>query len=130
MLLRVDHRSEVPLYRQLADSVRAAVVRDELRPGERLPSAREVAEALEVNLHTVLKAYHQLREEGLVELRRGRGAVIARAGRGDDRDYGRLRDALGVVADEAQRLGLSGEAVAALLRDHTDPRAHTESKGR
>lgn len=129
MLLRVDHHSPVPLYRQLADSVRAAVVHGQVRAGERLPSAREVADSLEVNLHTVLKAYHELREEGLVELRRGRGAVIAVGGRYGDRDYNRLREALDVVVDEARRLGLSGEAVTALLRERTDPPLRIEAKG-
>ena len=44
--------------------------------GERLPSAKEAASLLDINLHTVLRAYQTLRDEGLIDLRRGRGAVV------------------------------------------------------
>jgi DNA-binding transcriptional regulator YhcF (GntR family) len=60
----------------VAGSVRAALAGGVAAPGDRLPSARNVAAALGINLHTVLRGYQQLRDEGLVELRRGRTAVI------------------------------------------------------
>ena len=73
MLFRIDPTSAEPLFAQLAGQVRGAVLRGELTPGTRLPAARDLARSLEVNLHTVLHAYQDLRDEGLIELRRGRG---------------------------------------------------------
>lgn len=61
---------------QIASQVRHGVAEARLRPGDRLPAARELAGMLQVNLHTVLRAYQELREEGLLDLRRGRGATI------------------------------------------------------
>jgi GntR family transcriptional regulator len=113
MLLRIDPRSDVPLFEQLAASVRAEVARGSLATGERLPSARDLAGSLELNVHTVLHAYQVLRDEGLVDLRRGRGATITeRAG-----EYSALAAALLPLVTEAKRLGLSPSALAALIRE-------------
>lgn len=112
MLLRVDPASPRPLFEQLAVQIRVAVVDGELRSGERLPAARDLAASLEINQHTVLHAYQVLRDEGLVELRRGRGAVVtARA----TEQYDRLGRAIEEVRREAGRLGLPLSAVAAMI---------------
>jgi DNA-binding transcriptional regulator YhcF (GntR family) len=76
MLLSVDPGAAVSLADQIAAQVRGQIADGSLRPGERLPAARHVAEGLDVNMHTVLRAYAQLRDDGLIELRRGRGAVV------------------------------------------------------
>ncbi|HKS46476.1 MAG TPA: GntR family transcriptional regulator [Amycolatopsis sp.] len=65
---------------QNAQSVRAEIADGSIRAGDRLPGAREAAAALGVGLHTILRGYQQLRDEGLVELRRGRGAIVTDAG--------------------------------------------------
>jgi DNA-binding transcriptional regulator YhcF (GntR family) len=112
MLLRVDPSSPVPLYEQLATAIRAAVAAGEAGAGERLPSARELAGDLNVNMHTVLRAYSSLRDEGLLELRRGRGAVI----RGDGaRARAALDQLAGALAAEARRQGLGREELHALV---------------
>ncbi|MFC0314168.1 GntR family transcriptional regulator [Gordonia phosphorivorans] len=80
MLFRIRPGSEEPIFGQIADAVRAELCTGGLRSGDRLPPAREVASALQVNMHTVLRAYQDLRDEGLVELRRGRGAVVTETG--------------------------------------------------
>jgi GntR family transcriptional regulator len=113
MLFRVDPASGVPIFDQLAASVRGEVARGTLRAGDRLPSAREVAEALQVNIHTVLRAYQALRDEGLVDLRRGRGAVVTdNAGLSPEL----LADIHRLVAD-ARRLGVGVGTLTALLRE-------------
>lgn len=76
MLIRIDTRATVAIYTQIAREVRRVISAGELREGDRLPAARELARSLEVNMHTVLRAYADLRDEGVIELRRGRGAVV------------------------------------------------------
>ena len=113
MLLRIDPESETPLFAQIADSVRADAAAGRLRPGERLPAAREIATALGVNVHTVLHAYQDLRDEGLVELRRGRGAVItAQAGALEE-----LHHDIEMLVARARAAGLSPETLAALVKE-------------
>jgi GntR family transcriptional regulator len=112
MLLRVDPASAVPLFEQLAASVRFDASRGGLRSGDRLPPAREVAASLDINVHTVLRAYQVLRDEGLVDLRRGRGAVVT------DRvtRYSELGDAIPRLVASARELGLGSHALTAMIR--------------
>lgn len=114
MLIRLDPSAPEPIYAQIAAQVRAAAARAELAPGERLPAARDLAESLQVNLHTVLRAYQDLRDEGLIELRRGRGAVVSA---GATRDLTPLTDAVATVAATARRLGVPAETTLALVRE-------------
>jgi len=113
MLVRVDPGSGVPIFDQLAASVRADLAAGVLSPGDRLAPAREVADALDINIHTVLRAYQALRDEGLIELRRGRGAVVTEAAAlpGD------LLEAVRGVAREAHTRGVGLASVLALIRE-------------
>ena len=113
MLLRIDTTSPEPLYDQLAGQVRAAVARGELPVGERLPGAREVAASLDINVHTVLRAYQELRDEGLIELRRGRGAVVTAA----PQDNAELHAAIDALVRVARSLGIAPQTTTALLKE-------------
>lgn len=112
MLIRVDTSSPVGLADQIAAAVRAALADGSLAPGSPLPSARQIAAGLDVNMHTVLRAYQALRDEGLIDLRRGRGATV-RAG--TDADAIALRGRIEEIAAEAVRLGWNAERAAAEL---------------
>jgi GntR family transcriptional regulator len=74
---QVDRHDPTKLYGQVAAEIRRAIAEGEAKPGERLPPARDLAAVLGVNTNTVLRALRQLREEGLLEFRRGRGITVA-----------------------------------------------------
>ncbi len=74
--LAIDHSSPVPLHEQVAAAIRRALADGEAASGERLPPAKDLAAVLGVNANTVLRALRTLRDEGLVEFRRGRGISV------------------------------------------------------
>jgi len=73
----VDRNDPTPLHDQVAAKVRRAIADGEALPGDRLPPAKDLAAVLDVNSNTVLRALRQLRDEGLLEFRRGRGITVA-----------------------------------------------------
>jgi GntR family transcriptional regulator len=78
--VEIDHSNLVPLHEQVAAAIRRAIADDEVNPGERLPPARDLAAVLGVNANTVLRGLRTLRDEGLVEFRRGRGVTVSGIG--------------------------------------------------
>ncbi|MGA2011624.1 MAG: GntR family transcriptional regulator [Solirubrobacteraceae bacterium] len=74
---KIDRDRAVLLHDQVAGEIRRAIADGEAVPGERLPPARDLAAVLEVNANTVLRALRLLRDEGLLEFRRGRGVHVA-----------------------------------------------------
>src|SRR5262245_34456984 len=77
MLRKVDKRNPADLYEQVAAEIRRAIADGEAKPGERLPPAKDLAAVLGVNTNTMLRALRLLRDEGLLEFRRGRGISVA-----------------------------------------------------
>ena len=75
--VKIDRHDSLQLHLQVAAELRRAIADGEAKPGERLPPAKDLAAVLEVNTNTVLRALRQLRDEGLVEFRRGRGITVA-----------------------------------------------------
>ena len=75
--VKVDKSDPTDLYEQVAGELRRAIAEGEAKPGERLPPAKDLAAVLGVNTNTVLRALRLLRDEGLLEFRRGRGISVA-----------------------------------------------------
>ncbi|EQD85522.1 GntR family transcriptional regulator [Saccharopolyspora erythraea NRRL 2338] len=115
MLLAVDLNDKRPLHEQAADAIRRAIAEGEVAPGDRLPPARDLAAALQINANTVLRALRQLRDEGLLEFRRGRGVSVLR--RPDPRVA--LREKLDRLLEEAERHGYGRDAVIAWIEEGT-----------
>jgi GntR family transcriptional regulator len=113
LLVRINAADARPLYVQTADQLRGAIARGDLDAGDRLPPARALADALAINVHTVLRAYAQLRDEGLVEMRRGRTVTVLG---GSPARAGLVEMAAGLVY-EARRSGLDGRQVLALVEE-------------
>jgi DNA-binding GntR family transcriptional regulator len=74
--VKIDRAAPRDLHEQVAGEIRRAISDGEARPGERLPPAKDLAAVLGVNTNTVLRALRQLRDEGLLEFRRGRGITV------------------------------------------------------
>lgn len=113
MLLRIVPRSGEPLFAQVANAVRAEIAAGGLGARDRLPAAREVAESLDINIHTVLRAYQELRDEGLIELRRGRGAVVTEAAGA----IAGLRPAIDDLVRLASERGIAPAMLASAIRE-------------
>jgi DNA-binding GntR family transcriptional regulator len=75
--VKLDREDPTQLHEQVASEIRRAIAEGEAEPGERLPPARDLAVVLGVNRNTVLRALRVLRDEGLLEFRRGRGITVA-----------------------------------------------------
>lgn len=77
MLIEIDFSSDEALYLQLCNQIIMGIATMELRDGDSLPSVRQLAESVGINMHTVNKAYSVLKQEGFVKLDRRKGAVVA-----------------------------------------------------
>lgn len=75
--VKIDRQEPTDLFAQVAAEIRRAIADGEAKPGERLPPARDLAAVLGVNTNTVLRSLRLLRDEGLLEFRRGRGVTVA-----------------------------------------------------
>jgi GntR family transcriptional regulator len=106
---QIDPRSPIPLYVQIADRIRIAVAAMELVPGVVLPSVRQLASQLRVNPATVVQAYRELEEAGVVESRQGAGTFVRELAE-PKRDAERQRQARRLVRhllQDASALGLT-----------------------
>jgi len=113
MLIRIDPGDPRPLYEQIELQVRAAIGDEALTAGERLPPARELADDIGVNVHTVLRAYGSLRDAGLIELRPRRGAVVS-AGSPPRQQLAAM--ARGLI-EQAREHGLSSAEIVDLIAE-------------
>jgi len=114
MILEVDFNSEEALYIQLRNQIIVGIATNRLKEGESLPSVRQLAESIGINMHTVNKAYTVLKQEGFVKVDRRRGAVIAIDA---DRisDLEQMRESLWVILARASCRNISREEVHALI---------------
>lgn len=114
MILEVDFNSEEALYIQLRNQIIVGIATNRLKEGGSLPSVRQLAESIGINMHTVNKAYTVLKQEGFVKVDRRRGAVIAIDA---DRisDLEQMRESLRVILARASCRNISREEVHALI---------------
>jgi GntR family transcriptional regulator len=122
MFLRIEKGSAVPISRQIADQLATLCASGLMRPGDRLPSVRELARELAVNQNTVLRVYDRLCGEGVLEMRHGQGTFVAAKAtkRVLAAHRARLVDELRQIAQQALGLGLSSDELHELLAEAQD----------
>ena len=114
----LETRSGVPTYLQIVQQVRQAVRLGVLRPGDQLPTVKDVVAALAINPNTVLKAYRELEHEGLVAARPGVGTFVTRTLADTTlAAHGPLRQDLRRRLGKARTAGLDEESIEALFLD-------------
>jgi GntR family transcriptional regulator len=115
LLVTLDPRDARPLYLQIMDEVRRALVVGSLRAEDPLPSVRELSSQLVVNPRTVSQAYRELEREGVVYVRRGQGTFVAPDVRADRR--GVARDVAKRAVLDARRNGLDVDELVTTIRE-------------
>lgn len=121
--LRLDAKSGVPPYLQIAEQIRQALVAGTLGPGDQLPTVKEVVTALAINPNTVFEGYRELEREGLVEGRPGAGTFVLRGPAGPPpTTHAALARSLARWVQRARVADLDDRSIEALLREtlHAD----------
>jgi GntR family transcriptional regulator len=130
-MVSIDPRDPTPIYAQLERGLRAAIATGRVRPGDQLPTVREMAVDLRVNANTVARVYAELERAGVLETRRGVGSFVsatpAQAHPPRERDR-RLRTFVTRVLADADAAGLTIDEVVSALEEHQ--RAGSRRAGR
>ena len=116
MLISADPSDDQPIYRQIVDQLRQLLAAGTLQAGDPLPSVRQLAADLGVNLNTVAIAYRELAGEGLVEIKHGRGARVT-ADREHRLDEEQVRKLLGPILSKLILAGKSDGEIVGLLSE-------------
>ena len=121
MIIKIDFESEEAIYIQLRNQIIMGIATDRIHEGDSLPSVRQLAENIGINMHTVNKAYTVLKQEGYIKLDRRRGAVIA-LDIDKIRSIERLREELSVLLARSVCKNISREEVHDLVDYYTGSR--------
>lgn len=119
MLVRIDHHSGVPAYRQLMDQIKLGIATGQLAPGDEVPSTRALSAEIDLNPMTISKAYSQLERDGYLLRQRGRPLTVAPYTQDERRKSARetLSGSLRQAAALSFQLGFAPEETAALFQE-------------
>jgi GntR family transcriptional regulator len=119
-IVSIDVKDRTPIYAQLDRALRAAIVTGRLRPGDQLPTVRQLAVELQVNANTVARVYAELEREGVLETRRGVGSFVSAApaaARSAAEHIRRLRAFVTRLLADAAAAGFNHDEILAELAD-------------
>lgn len=118
MLIKIDFESEKPIYSQLREQLIEGIAREELVAGETLPSVRQLAEDIGINLHTVNKTYNILKAEGYVTVDRRKGAVVNKIPHLlEEKIEGELKEALYLILAQMHCKGIEKETIDGWIKE-------------
>jgi len=109
-----------PIFEQIGKNVREQLARGDLRPGDKLPSARDLAATLSVNPNTIVHAYGELETRGIIEKRRGLGTFVREDAPVETMRKAMLREIAKTFVNEVRQLGVENEEAMAALKEAWD----------
>ena len=136
MQIRLDFRSKIPIYIQIIDQIKHMIAIGELKPGDQLPTVRQLAADLRVNFNTIARAYRQLDNEGLISTQHGRGTYILPLASQENEDKLRKTDIEWLTTsyiEEATRLGYTREEIRRIFQrliKQNEQKEHNQERGK
>ena len=116
MHILLDHRSGIPIFKQVFDHIKYQILADRLKEGDQLMPVRELALALKINPMTISKSYSMLEREGFVDRKRGIGLFVRRPAQKDQAKIEIAQELLSSVARQLIELDVSQESASEVLR--------------
>ncbi len=122
MYISVDPKSSTPLYVQIKEQMRLAVASGAIKPGEQVPTVRDLATQLRINLNTVARAYRELQSEGLLTSRQGSGTFVSPDAKAISQAESRrmVKQMLDRIAATARSLQIERDELLALVAEVMD----------
>jgi GntR family transcriptional regulator len=117
MILRLSPSSGVPVYLQIIEQVKHAIATGAVNAGEQLPSVRQMAEDLLINPNTVARAYRELEQEGIIELKHGAGAFISDSIAPPSKSIHKAQAVVKSAIDQLTSLNLAEEEIRRLIEN-------------
>ena len=116
-MISLNYRDSRPIYEQIRDGLRKLIVTGAMQPDEKLPSVRSLAQQLSINPNTIQRAYNELESEGYIYSVPGKGSFASGDTGAEERRKQELLAQLRELTAELKYLGVSGEELAALVRE-------------
>jgi GntR family transcriptional regulator len=120
MMIELDFRSHVPIYVQIVDRIKHLIATEVLKPGDQLPTVRQLAADLRVNFNTIARAYRMLDESGVISTQQGRGTYVLEPlppERAQRLRATALEELARSLVREAERMGFDPDEVAEAYRE-------------
>lgn len=117
-MFKIDQRSSTPIYQQLIQEIKTAILKGILQPGDKLPSVRELSVRLTINPNTIQKSYQELERQKVIETLRGKGTFVSMHYKPskDEEKLANLKDDLRKSLVEAHYLGLDQNKIIQLVQ--------------
>ncbi len=118
-LITIDSRRSKPIYEQIIEKVKENIIKGILKPGDKLPSVRELASILTINPNTISKAYNELERMGAIEVMRGKGTFVAENFKPtmDEEKMKEIKEHMKKIIIEAHYIGLGKDKMLDLFNE-------------
>ena len=118
-MIKIDSRNSRPIYEQIIDAIKENILKGILRPGDKLPSVREMSSMITANPNTVSRAYMELERQGVTETLRGKGTFVSSnyKPKVEEESMEKLKDDIKKIIVEAYYMGIEKEDMIEIIED-------------